>query len=389
MISIGTLKEISPRSRVAFVTHILPHYRAPFHERLRSILNENDIDYDLIIGRPTEYESLKGDIAPPVWARKMRECHFGVLGRCVYYHAVVRELIKYDLIILTQENKYLHNYVLQLIKPFRRGMLALMGHGRNFQARNPRSLSEKWKCFWATKADWWFAYTDETRRHIEALGFPRDRITVFNNSVDISQFRAQLSKITANRLDNLRVELGLIGRNVGVFVGGLYPDKRLEFLVKAADVIRERLADFELLVVGGGESAQLVHSLAEKRPWMKVLGPRFGLEKAELMLLGSVFMMPGLVGLAILDASAAGLPIATTGFPWHSPEIAYLTPGENGLLVEDWQDPEAYGNAVADLLSDPARTAAMALAAKSMSSKFSVEAMAENFAIGIMKALRK
>lgn len=375
--------------RVAFVAHTLPHYRAPFHNLLKDILLSHDIDYHLIIGTPTRDEQIKGDLRPPSWAEHVKEYRFSLFGRSLYYHSIITAVQNYDLIILTQENKYLQNYILQALRPFRRGSLAMVGHGRNFQARNPQSLGERWKSFWATKVDWWFAYTEQSRLHIQALGFPPERITVFNNSVDVSHLQRQIAEIKPQRLQSLRKELGLVGRNVGIFVGGLYPDKRLAFLVEACDKIRERLNDFELLVIGGGQDMRLLHSLAETRPWIKVLGPRFGVEKAELMLLGNLFMMPGLVGLAILDAGAAGLPIVTTRFPWHSPEIAYLTPGKNGLMVDDWKNPEAYGNAVADLLADPVLIAGMARSAKSLSTHFSVEAMADNFAQGILKALNQ
>jgi glycosyltransferase involved in cell wall biosynthesis len=292
-----------------------------------------------------------------------------------------------NLVILTQENKHLQNYIFQILPAPLRPKIAFMGHGRNFQSRKPRSLAERWKRIWATKIDWWFAYTDETRNHVASLGFPNDRITVFNNSVDTSEVRRMVDVTTPSRLEALRVGLGLCGRHVGIFVGGIYPDKRMPFLVEAADAIRARLPDFELLVIGGGSDLSVIEDLARARPWIRVLGPRFGQEKIELMMLGHIFMMPGLVGLAILDAGAAGLPMATTRFPWHSPEIAYLKPGVNGLMVEDWEDPVAYANAVADVLSDPDRLAKMREAARDLGQTHTIEAMARNFADGILKAL--
>jgi L-malate glycosyltransferase len=38
-------------------------------------------------------------------------------------------------------------------------------------------------------------------------------------------------------------------------------------------------------------------------------------------------LMPGLVGLAVLDAFADGIPRVTTVIEYHSPEIEYLVPG--------------------------------------------------------------
>ena len=385
----GIKKQKTSIKKVLFVTHVMPHYRVAFHELVRKELGSRGIIYDVVCGLATDEELKKGDIGSLDSMLTVPEFRIINSRGVLLYHPIYLRSFSYDLVIVTQENKYLLNYALQLSRPFRRGRLAFMGHGRNFQARNFDSIAERWKRFWATKVDWWFAYTEETRDHIRSLGFSDSRITVINNSVDLSKLRDQIAQITPERLELLRRELDIVGRNVGVFVGGLYPDKRLNFLVEAGRFIRTMIPDFELLVIGGGQDLQKLEQLAADLTWIRILGPRFGTGKVELMLLGQVFMMPGLVGLAILDAGATRLPIATTDFPWHSPEISYLKPGENGLLVEDWQNPVAYGQAVVDLLKDKNRLEAMANAAEAMSRRFSIEAMAQNFACGIFDVLKE
>ncbi|MGF7155082.1 glycosyltransferase family 4 protein [Novosphingobium gossypii] len=377
----------SRQRRVVFLTSIITHYRLKFHELLRARLEEAGIRYDIIYGEPDEAEASKNDTVEPDWATRIPQKRWRIKSVKMQFHPVFAAARGADLVILGQENKHLQNYLYQMTPKGLRPKLALMGHGRNFQSRRPDSAGEKWKRFWATKVDYWFGYTEETRRHVESLGFAPDRITVFNNSVDTSQLRAQVAAVTDERLQQRRAELGLVGRHVGVFVGGIYPDKRMTFLIEAADRIRESVPDFELLVVGGGSDLSLVSDLARDRPWVHVLGPRFGQDKVELMMLGHVFMMPGLMGLAILDAGVVGLPVATTAYPWHSPEIAYLQPGISGLVVEDWENPLAYAREVADLLHDPVRLGQIGIAAREMADRYSIERMADNFANGILKAL--
>jgi hypothetical protein len=62
--------------------------------------------------------------------------------------------------------------------------------------------------------------------------------------------------------------------------------------------------------------------------------------------------MPGLVGLTVLDCAAAGIPIVTTAYPYHSPEIEYLRAGGNGLIVDDSRSVGAYAEAVVSVLQD-------------------------------------
>lgn len=370
--------------RVAYIFPTSHHYRVPFHEHIRDLLAKEQVDYLVVYGHPDQESQAKSDTLEIAWGRKVSVSRFGV--GLVYQHAL-REALKCDLVIIQQENRLLLNYVLNILSTVGLKKVAFFGHGRNFQSRKPGGWVERFKRFWATKVDWWFGYTQETRAHLQSLGFPEERITVFNNSVDTARMREQVAASNEHDRSVLAAKLGLKGSKVGVFVGGIYPDKRIPFLIRAADRIRERLHDFELIIVGGGSDLPLAQSLAQSRPWVHVTGPRFGQEKVDLMLLGQVFMMPGLMGLAILDAGIAGLAIATTQFPWHSPEIAYLEPGISGIKVAEWENEASYADEVVLLFEDPGRLSQMRKNARAMADRHSIEAMARNFADGVMKAL--
>jgi len=370
--------------RVSYIFPTSHHYRLPFHEQLRALLRARDVDYTVIYCEPGEENVKKGDAVDIPWGIKVPR---STLPGGLIYQQALQLALERDLVIVQQENSLALNYLLNLASMVGAKKVAYFGHGRNFQSRNPDGRAERWKRFWATKVDWWFGYTDETRRHIESLGFPTERITVFNNAVDTSEVRKLIAAVTPSRLAERRAELGIDSQHVGVFVGGLYPDKRLAFLVDAADRIRTRVPDFTLIVAGGGMQLALMEEFAATRPWIKVTGPRFGADKVELMLLGQLFLMPGLVGLAVVDAGATRLPTITTAFPYHSPEIAYVEHGVNGMIVPDWEDPQAYADVVADLLQDSTRLVAMQAEASQMADRLTIESMAERFAAGVLRAL--
>lgn len=375
---------MSERREVAFVTRVLTHYRVPFHEAVRARLGAQGVDYRLLVGRPTRAEADKGDLAELPWDEPVPQ--FALPGGRLVWQRLGGRVARSNLVILGQENGLLANYALQLGRHGKR-KVALFGHGRNFQSRRPDGLAERWKRFWATRCDWWFAYTDETRRHVEALGFATERITVFNNAIDTRELEAALASLTPAEVAAARAEVGLGEGPVGLFVGGLYPDKRLEFLVAAGERVREQVPGFQLLAIGAGESLPVLQTLARERPWLVLAGPRFGRDKAALMRSASLFLMPGLVGLAVLDAGVAGLPAVTTAWPWHSPEIAYLEDGENAVIVPEWESLEAYAEAVAALLADEPRRARLAANAAASARAYTIEAMAERFAGGVLRAL--
>jgi len=370
--------------RVAYIFPTLHHYRMPFHRRLRTLLAAKNVDYHVVYCRPGGENLLKQDAVEIEWGTCVGRT--ALFGKLLYQQALA-EAWKSDLVIVQQENKLALNYLLNFLSTVGLKKVAFFGHGRNFQSRRPDGLAERWKRLWATRVDWWFAYTDQSRRHVEALGFPPERITVFNNAVDTGGLRAAADGLSEREAAQALAALGMRGGNVGIFVGGLYPDKRLEFLVDAAERVRALVPDFELLVVGGGSDMAKLQALAVSRPWLFVAGPRFGREKAALMRGAKLFLMPGLVGLAVLDAAAAALPVVTTAFPWHSPEFAYLEHGVSGVVVQDWQSADAYGGAVAELMLDDAGREALARGARAMASRYTIEAMAERFTTGVLAAL--
>lgn len=361
-------------------------YRTAFHESVREYLSNARIEYQLVHGLPVSKTLLTRDTSTLPWAFAVNNRSFGI-HKIGLRWLPLRHACGADLIIFGQENKHLHNYLLQVLPRRLRPQIALFGHGKNFQARDANAPGERWKRFWATRCDWWFAYTEETKCHVVSLGFPAERVTVFNNAIDTATLRQEIGNVTPERLNERRRELRLTAGPVGLFVGALYPEKRLEFLVAASERVRAAVPNFELLIVGAGPAEAELRSRVSGMDWIKLTGPLFGPAKAEVMALADLFLMPGLVGLAVLDAGVAGLPVITTAFPYHSPEIAYLEHGKNGVIVERWQSVEAYANEVIRLLRDEAGRSVMSESARRMVREYTVEAMAGRFASGVLAAL--
>ena len=374
-------------ARVVFLTAILPQYRLTFHEGVRACLSESGIQYDVIFGQPGAAEAAKADTEILPWGKQVANRHLKVGRFSAVWQPALRDIWACDLAVIGQENRFLINYLVQSLRGFCRPKVALWGHGRNFQADPGAGFAERWKRLWATQADWWFAYTEATRKIVEGYGFPSERITVVHNTIDTSEIRRLAQALGASRLDALRRQLDIQTNSVGVYVGGLYGHKRIDFLIDSAKEIRRQISDFMLIVVGSGVERHRIEAAASRHSWIRYLGPLFGTEKVEILRLGRVFMMPGLVGLAILDCAAVGLPIVTTAYPYHSPEIAYLESERNGLIIEEWQDPVAYARGVVSVLRDDAFHALLAQGANEVAAAYTMERMVRCFCEGIYAAL--
>lgn len=171
----------------------------------------------------------------------------------------------------------------------------------------------------------------------------------------------------------LRERYGLGGRPVVVCLSRLVPRKGQDILIRAMPVIRHRVPEAALVIVGGGPYAETLHKLAHSYGVADDVIFTGGVPGAELPAhhaMADVFAMPcrtrgaGLdvegLGIVYLEASACGVPVVA-GTSGGAPET--VLDGETGLVV-DGNDVGVVASAVSDLLADPARAAAMGVAGR-------------------------
>ena len=244
--------------RVLVVQRRLTHYRVPFFELLRRDLRDAGLELCLAHGEPTAQEATKRDSGELSWAVRLPTRYF-LDGRICWqpFGHLARDAA---VTVITAENKMLCNLGEQFLARNRR--VLLWGHGANLQG-NRDSLRERFKARVALRADWWLAYTDMSRDLVRALGFPSDRITVLQNAVDTAELSAQFQAVTPQAQQRLRAELGLTEGPVGLYVGSLYTEKRIEFLLEAARALRQRVPGFQLMIIGGGPQQHLVDAAAQ------------------------------------------------------------------------------------------------------------------------------
>ena len=291
-----------------------------------------------------------------------------------------------DLVVVEQASRLLLNYRLLWLQARGGPRVAFWGHGQDFAA-DPTSVAERVKASVSRRPHWWFAYTSLSGDIVTDLGFDASRITVVNNAIDTTTLKAQIDAVDDARLTLLRREIGVGPGPIGLFLGTLRADKDLEVLVEAGHRIHREHPGFRLLVVGGGPLEDDVRRWAEEQPWLHYLGARYGNDRAELLALADLLLLPGAAGLVVLDAIVAGTPLITSRDSPHGPEIAYLRDGVNGLLVTNGTDPESYADAVLRALNDPELLQSLVLGCAADRDLYSVEKMARRFADGIRQAL--
>lgn len=370
------------RPKVLVVQRRLTHYRVPLFNRMRETLAAAGVELAVAYGNPTREEFVKADSGQLPWGVHI-PTRYWLGGRLCWQNALPAARHA-DLVVVTQENRLLFNYLWALVRGDRKW--AFWGHGRNFQTDSSTGFRERFKRWLSTRVDWWFAYTARSQEVILESGYPGERITVLNNAIDTGRLAAELENIGADDLEQARQAFGIGPGRVCLSLASLHADKRLDFLFEAAQRIRARVPDFRLVLVGDGPQREFVaRTVAAYPDWMTWLGARTGREKALVLAMSELLLSPGSLGLAVLDSFVAGVPIVKTMGQRDGPESVYMQSGVNGLMTDGNMD--AYVNGVVGLLSDPAAMDSLRRGCKASARHYSIENMAERFSQGILDCL--
>src|SRR5215211_7634849 len=190
----------------------------------------------------------------------------------------------------------------------------------------------------------------EARQLVELYGASPAKVSIVPHGVDRGRF------FPADQAA-ARAALGVTHRHVLAFVGRLQPLKAPDVAVLTLAALGRRRPDLdvELLVVGGASG----NGVADR---VRFLAPQPHDRLAAIYRAADLVLMPSWsesFGLVALEAQACGTPVVAAGVGGL---LHAVGDGTTGVLVASRQ-PEAWAGAVAPLLSNRRRLAAMGAAA--------------------------
>jgi L-malate glycosyltransferase len=371
--------------QVLIIEEQIKQYRLPFYELLVSELRNVDIDLRVGYSDPSPVEAGKKDTCDLPEDYGMKVKGYRLLQEKLLLQPLFRAAMAADLVVIDQGNRFLLNHFLLPFSRIGLRRVAFWGLGENRQD-GQLLLSEWYRRKTLHWVSWWFAYTKGTARYLVANGVPGWKITAVDNAVDTSEFREHVRGFSFADRATTRESLGIRPlAPVGIFCGMLDKVKSVPFLIETGKMIRARIPDFHLILVGGGPEQSSVEAAARGLPWIHITGPRFAKEKSEFVAISDAFLMPGRVGLVILDAFAGGLPLLTTRLKIHGPEIEYLEEGINGLMSEPTIP--AFADIATSLFSNRDALGRLQAGARESGTKYTIENMVANFSAGIQSCL--
>lgn len=156
------------------------------------------------------------------------------------------------------------------------------------------------------------ATAESEAENIRRLGY-KNPIAIIPNGIDVNEYPLKKS-VKSN------------GKRKILFLSRIHPKKGIEILIDAWEAINISLRrDWEIEIAGNGES-EYIESLEQKilssslQDEIKIIGPKFGLDKIKCYHSADLFVLPTYsenFGIVIAEALSCGLPVITTkGTPW-------------------------------------------------------------------------
>lgn len=341
----------------------IPHYRVPVYNYLSRYLRERAFDLTLMSeavqpGNPTAIEFPYVEV--PISA--------GRVGRLM-------QRGQYDVLIVFVNMRHWYLFpVYAVAKGILRKRMIWWGQGRDLLDPNSR-LKNTAYALEHLLCDAILLYAEHLRKYV-ARRF-QHKVFVANNTLAIDYPGLPVG----DREPVLRRH-GIHTRKNIICVGRFEKRKRLDHLIAALRLMDRR--DVGLILIGPDSDGLLKGIEDANIHW---LGEIYGNERFDLLSSADVYCLPGAVGLSIVDAFHCGLPFVTEEGD-ESAEIAYLKPGENGLVVPRGDVP-ALAAALKRLLDDDGLRARYSSAARQQAlGSASVERMGEGFVRALRFATR-
>ncbi|MEM1094548.1 MAG: glycosyltransferase [Bacteroidota bacterium] len=194
-----------------------------------------------------------------------------------------------------------------------------------------------------------------------------ERLFTATNTLDVGRLLELHTQLRQSSKADLRSRLGLRDAPTLVFMGRLIGSKGVAMLLDVYAALQATHASAQLLVIGDGPEKAAMMARVEREAWtgVRFTGALTAWEASAPYLAASdVLVIPGYLGLAINHGFAFGLPVVSQASPgpmrYHSPEIEYVVPGQNGELTPHG-DVAAMTDGIRAVLQDQDRYSAAAL----------------------------
>lgn len=319
---------------------VLTHYQVPIFKKLNELLDDRLV---LAYGQPFKKSYLFDGSRESLPFKKVCIKNIWLKGEKAVWQNFLKPfylLGKPKAVIMEGSPRILSIFPFYLYCKIRRIPFVLWGHGGSRKRKvsesfNVKDMIHRWLI---RKADAYICYTDGIKEELSKIK-NEPSLFVARNTMDTETLFKIREKLAIEGKDAVKERLGLERKYYICFIGRLLPSKRVDYLIDVYTLVKKKLGDSGLLIIGDGPEKNFLKSYARRKRLSDVhfLGGIYDWEQSGRYLYASdVMVMPGYVGLTVNHAFCFGMPIVTQAQgedgPFHSPEVEYIANGETGFI---------------------------------------------------------
>jgi glycosyltransferase involved in cell wall biosynthesis len=349
--------------RVALTYRVLQHWRVPVFRRLSKRLGGEFCAFhgpDFPGTKTVNAKDLSGFKHRQLWGIRFNFRRDGDVVGIPFCPTLLFHLWRYrpDVILSEGGSNLLNMIQVWLYSVLTRTPYVWWTLGELREVKRPSLPLRLWRSvvwFLESRAAVFLGYSSLAKQYFDKHGYPKERQFRAVNCVDTEAVLARIPRFEA-KAEQLREELGLVGKQVLLFVGAIYQTKRLEDLIDAYCRLRPAHPDVRLVIVGDGPHRAALEAYARQKGADVVFPGQVIEDVSAYFLLGDIFVLPGLGGLSISEAMCHGLPIIATQA--DGCEVDLIEMGKNGYIL-DKGNVEQLTSRLNEMLSDPERVKSM------------------------------
>ena len=303
----------------------LPDYRRSLFSELSK---DSRINFEVVCGKSSPYPFLKNYIPDKNTSVTYIHNKYFCVGKSTFtwQKHVLKTIINRKpncVIMLGVDPTIISNFPLFIYLKLMGVKILWWSHGT---LGHQGILGKLFRIFFYRLSDGILLYSDAGKKRLINNNIDRHKLFAVGNCINHESYKNP-------SINSLEKKIKII------FSGRLETRKKLEILIQAIKIFKERKILVELDIIGTGPSLDILKTFVNKNNLEKEVtfhGALYGQDADKLISSANVGVIPGLAGLSIIHYMARGLPVITNNnFTEHGPEVSAIHDGKNGYIFED------------------------------------------------------
>ena len=258
---------------------------------------------------------------------------WGDINKLYYKRSILKLLFKkkYQHFLMLAESRSITDYIFFFLAHtfFKKKKIYIWTHGWYGKETSLEARLKRWMFNHVTGL---FVYGNYSKQLLIKEGIPENKIFVIHNSL---HYDTQID--LRNKIKPSDIYIKHFGNNnpVLIFIGRLTKVKKLNQLLNAISLLKNKKENYNVVFVGDGERRQSLEQLVldlglNNEVWF--YGSCYNeKENAELIYNADLCVAPGNVGLTAMHTMVFGCPVIShNDFKWQMPEFEAIQPGITG-----------------------------------------------------------